>query len=974
MQLNKIVSFLPGFTGTAISGVNASQSVLHGRPYGGCAVLWRDKLNQYIIPYNFKSVSQRVCGCILSTESETILLLCVYFPTDSYNENCTANLDIVLGDIEYAIENAQCNQLIIGGDINCDFIRRTPFVNKIQMFLKSLNLNTIWNTFPTDFTHVHTDNVSTSIIDHFLVSANIHVVNASTVHHIDNVSRHSAITMRVSNIMLKETFVCSSVVDPEQTLPRIAWYKSSKNDIDIYQNKLNTILQQIEKPIFLNDCHNLCCNDDEHRATIDAYCVNVIRAIEDASSHIPLISPGVEKHRIPGWNTYVKPFRDEALYWHKLWTQHGKPRAGVIANTMRSSRRDYHYAIRHVRRQQNQFKKESFLQALLTGERQFHKEVKKYKGVKSRFANSVNGEQGNKNIAEVFAKEYKDLFNSCSYDQNFVHNFMQNLNTNIRDEGRLTHFSDSDIHKAIKHIKFLKADGVFNLMSDHFKYATNALYEHIAFILNTCMLHGYIPHCLLLSSLIPIPKNQLGDVTNSQNYRGIALCALCLKIFEYAILLKHERVFLSSHHQFAYKAKSSTTMCTWTAREVISYYKNNGSEIFACLLDCSKAFDKIRYDILFNKLLQRGVPPIIIRFILYCYTNSQVKVRWNGAESDPFTVENGVRQGAVLSPFLFNMYVDELINDLTDDGSGCWVGHMYYGVLIYADDILLLAPTITSLQRMIKICEKFGSDVGLTFNSQKTVCINFHRDGKCSQNMSPPNVYLNGQPLQWQNQVKHLGHILSCCLSCNADISAKKGSFISCVNNIQTEFGFAHPSTKSKLLQIYGTSFYGSNLWNLYDTSASHLFKTWNIALRKLYALPYRTHTKFLDHICNIRHISVTLKVRFVSFIQSLLQSSNAIIKHLIHFYTFNHTSPTGLLLSQILNEFDIGYLSDMPLFTSDPRTSIIEKYNMINELSVEELSYCSAIKELIDCKHGTSVCGLRNDECMELIDYLSTD
>ena len=253
------------------------------------------------------------------------------------------------------------------------------------------------------------------------------------------------------------------------------------------------------------------------------------------------------------------------------------------------------------------------------------------------------------------------------------------------------------------------------------------------------------------------------------------------------------------------------------------------------------------------------------------------------------------------------------------------------------------------------------------------MCINFHRDGQCNRNTSPPNVYLNGQLLNWLNQVKHLGHILSCCLSCCADISAKKGSFIGCVNNIQTEFGFAHPVNKIKLLQTYVTSFYGSNLWNLYDSSAHNLYKTWNIALRKLYNLPYRTHTRFLDFICNVRHIHLSLKLRFVSFIQSLLKSSNVILSHLIHFYALNHTSPTGLMMSRILNEFNIGYLCDILDLNANLYTLITDSYKELNSLSDDEISYCTAIKELIDCCQGTSVCGLNGQECTALIEFLST-
>ncbi len=78
---------------------------------------------------------------------------------------------------------------------------------------------------------------------------------------------------------------------------------------------------------------------------------------------------------------------------------------------------------------------------------------------------------------------------------------------------------------------------------------------------------------------------------------------------------------------FAYKADTSTTQCAWAAREVISYYNNNASDVYSCLLDCSKAFDRIRHDKLLQKLISTGLPPVITRSLMNMYVNSQTRVR-----------------------------------------------------------------------------------------------------------------------------------------------------------------------------------------------------------------------------------------------------------------------------------------------------------------------------------------------------------
>ena len=77
-------------------------------------------------------------------------------------------------------------------------------------------------------------------------------------------------------------------------------------------------------------------------------------------------------------------------------------------------------------------------------------------------------------------------------------------------------------------------------------------------------------------------------------------------------------------------------------------------------LDASKAFDRVNHSILFGKLSNRGIPRYVIRILSYWYENQQMCVRWGGTYSTFFCVTNGVRQGSILSPYLFNIYVDDL--------------------------------------------------------------------------------------------------------------------------------------------------------------------------------------------------------------------------------------------------------------------------------------------------------------------------
>ena len=222
--------------------------------------------------------------------------------------------------------------------------------------------------------------------------------------------------------------------------------------------------------------------------------------------------------------------------------------------------------------------------------------------------------------------------------------------------------------------------------------------------------------------------------------------------------------------------------------------------------------------------------------------------------------------------------------------------------------------------------------------------------------------------------IKHLGHTLSCCLDFYKDVILKKGSFIGCVNDVLTEFAFAHPHVKCKLVQIYGTCFYGSPLWDLYGISAKSLYKTWNIAIRKLYDLPYRAHTRFLDNISGASHLSISLKMRFIKFVNKLLSSENILINNLINVSLCDNMSPTGLNLSRILSEFDMYSSCYFNLYGNDAQSMILNSYNVVHKLSSQELSICHTITELINCVHGTFTNVLSVKQCKELISVLSTD
>ena len=103
---------------------------------------------------------------------------------------------------------------------------------------------------------------------------------------------------------------------------------------------------------------------------------------------------------------------------------------------------------------------------------------------------------------------------------------------------------------------------------------------------------------------------------------------------------------------------------------IFSYYNWFGSPVYTCFLDASKAFDRVEHWSLFKKLIDRNVPLVVVRILVNWYRQQTLCVKWGRNTSSFFTVSNGVRQGGILSPFLFTLYIDELSYQLNNSNLG----------------------------------------------------------------------------------------------------------------------------------------------------------------------------------------------------------------------------------------------------------------------------------------------------------------
>ena len=365
--------------------------------------------------------------------------------------------------------------------------------------------------------------------------------------------------------------------------------------------------------------------------------------------------------------------------------------------------------------------------------------------------------------------------------------------------------------------------------------------------------------------------------------------------------------------QFGFKSGTSTTECSWMVMEVASYYLRRGTPCIVTLLDCSKAFDMCKFSTLFEKLHKKNLPAIVLRSLIFVYEEQTAWVSWGSARSTQFKVVNGTRQGSVLSPGFFSVYVDDLLIQLRKSNVGCYIGGKFFGAAGYADDIILLAPCRSAMSEMVKICEQFGQENNLKFSTDpnpaksKTKCL-YMVGPKVKSPVYPAPLQLYGQDLPWVAHATHLGHELHQDCTMDMDTKMKRASFISSSTDIRNMFSFALPSQVLNAINVYSAHFYGAMLWDLFGDMAGQVYRCWNTCVKLVWDVPRSTHNYFVEHLLAKDWVSVREKilVQYVKFLQRLPRSVSAEVRILQNIVKGDVRSVTGKNCLKLSQEFSL--------------------------------------------------------------------
>ena len=403
---------IPNISSHVVSGMDR-YSMLEGRPFGGCAILWPNNLNLKVTP--IISNCKRLCVVSIAIENVNVVLCNLYLPSSCANHSDKlSEYSETLNTVSGLLVELEFDYVIVGGDLNTDFRRLgSKAVTLFESFMlkESLQIFSSDNN-QIDYTFQSKIDGSESIIDHFVGCNNVSNITSEycVLHSCDNLSDHSAISISVA--ISVESF---NIVMDQST--NLLWNTVTQHELNLYQNTIDKKLNNVSMLKDVFSCHNFCCTNSGHINHLKTLYNDLKQIMLDAGNAcIPNTLPKTQVKAKPGWNSYVEDYRCTSLLWHKIWSDCGKPRTGTVADIMRKTRANYHHAIKLIKKQKDDIIADKMAKGLLQERNvNFWKEFRKKKCNRIKLPSFIDGVLGEQKICEIFSEKYKTLYNSVSY-------------------------------------------------------------------------------------------------------------------------------------------------------------------------------------------------------------------------------------------------------------------------------------------------------------------------------------------------------------------------------------------------------------------------------------------------------------------------------------------------------------------------------------------------------------------------------
>lgn len=337
-----------------------------------------------------------------------------------------------------------------------------------------------------------------------------------------------------------------------------------------------------------------------------------------------------------------------------------------------------------------------------------------------------------------------------------------------------------EITSAIKSLKCNKAAGLDGIPAEAFKHGGNGMVLQLQQLINKIWLEESIPGDLKNAAIVTVFKK--GDKSDCDNYRGISLLSIAGKIITRILsnrLTDVSESFLPES-QSGFRPSRGTIDMIFTARQLQEKCREQNRPLYMAFIDLVKAFDSVNRDALWKLLSLIGCPDKFVNILRLFHDNMKAMVIANGVPGESFEVRTGVKQGCVIAPSLFSIFIASIIHLVKNDIPQCT--NLVYRIdgklfnlgrfrskskttitsiveLQYADDNAIVAESEADLQAILNTFNRVYKSIGLKINTAKTQIL--YQPSPTTTSLIQPNIQLDGVTLQNVDHFPYLGSHLS---------------------------------------------------------------------------------------------------------------------------------------------------------------------------------------------------------------------
>ena len=850
-----------------------SDGPLVGRPYGGATILIKNEL-------------RAVTECIFCTDRFVVvrvgkvLVINVYLPCTGTADRMFIVEDLLQSMWSWRLKYPDCI-VIIGGDFNTDLDKRTDVSNYINSFLSDCLLVRCDSKFPSrrQETYVNESLGQSSTIDFYVCDAIDDVIDYCVIEPEVNFSDHLPVAVRCKCPLLVD--LVSNSRSSSSNVQHLRW---DHGDLLSYYSSTMSLLYPLYEELaeLENNLVDARCAADRAAAiiTVDhVYEQLTVVLRESANLFIPKKTTSFYKF---WWSQELDALKQNAIASCSAWKNAGKPRNGAVQLQYKQDKLLYKKRLREEKVAETVSYSNDLHEALLRKSgREFWKTWNSKFEHKSNKVTQVDGVTDNIVIADKFANYFESVCSPLNVDRC---NLIKAKYTEVRSSYTGTPINDDQwfdvelLSKLVASMAKGRAAGLDELSSEHLTYSHPVLVCILAKLFNLFVYFNFIPASFGRSYTIPVPKCD-GHVKalHMGDFRGISISPVISKLFEKAILDRFSVYLSTSDHQFGFKKHLSSRHAVYCVRSVIENFVNAGSTVNVCTLDLSKAFDRMNHYALFIKLMERNLPSEILIILENWFKVSVSCVKWNNAISRFFSMTAGVRQGGVLSPYLFAVFIDDLVDKIKKLNIGCYISLVCAAIFLYADDIVLLAPTVSGLQQLLQTCECELEQLDMKLNVNKSVCIRFGPsfNADCAELRS-----LHGGTLKWTSHCRYLGVYFVCGRTLKCSFSNAKSKFFRAFNAV---FGkVSRAASEETILELIRAKcipilLYATEACQLLSRDNQSLEFTLTRVFMKIFRTGSPSVVRSCQRIFGFLPIESQILIRTAKFLQAFTATENAL-------------------------------------------------------------------------------------------------